>query len=520
MRVSPDSTRTTPFGASAQPVACALACTVLWHTRMDRVGERALLIGPPGKEHELRRLAPLFGAPGAPVREPLSDLSVSRQPLHIQQDAAGATLHFARAGRVRVAGQPLNGTLRVSNAALASGVVVELSAHVALVLHWVGLTPRSDLSFGLVGESDPLHGVRQQLARVARHDVPVLLLGESGTGKELLARALHDHGRRRGGPFIAVNMAAIPQGTAADALFGHVRGAFTGAAGPSPGYFGQAQGGTLFLDEIGATPTEVQATLLRALETGEVQALGAGAARSVDVRVVAATDANLERAVAEGRFSLPLFHRLQGYELRIPPLRERREDVGRLLRHFLEHEHGGPPGQPSSEGTEPWLAARLVAELALAPLPGNVRELRQLARRLVIDWGDAARVGLTTLVSSGAPAGDAGVADQTRAAQALPRSAAPLSERELIDALERSEWRPGRAAALLGISRSRIYALIQRSPALGTAASLQPERIREELVACAGDIERTARALKVSPRGLLLRLRGLGLGSNSRETGA
>lgn len=519
MSVSLDSTRTTPLGSSSQLSARVLALSVLWHSRLDRVGQRALLVRKRSREeHEVQRRAPLFGAPGMPAQLALDDVSVSRQPLRIRCEGSGVSLRCERPGRVRVDGQPLVDARHISPAALERGVVLELSAHVALVLHWVGASPRADEALGLVGESDTLHAVRNQLLRVAPHCVPVLLQGESGTGKELLARAIHDQGPRRRESFVAVNMAAISPGTAADALFGHVRGAFTGAAGAAPGYFERADRGTLFLDEIAATPLDVQAALLRVLETGEVQPLGGSLPKTVDVRVVAATDADLDAAVAEGRFSLPLLYRLRGYELYLPPLRERREDIGRLLRHFLEREHGGPPGQaPSAEG-EPWLAARLVAELALGELPGNVRELRQLARRLVIDWGDAERVGLATLVSPRAPRAS-GASPPARASR-LPRSAAVPSERELLEALEQSEWQPSRAAALLGISRTRLYALIQRSPSLGTAASLRPERIREQLVACEGDIERAARALRVSRRGLLLRLRGAGLGCNSSETEA
>jgi two-component system nitrogen regulation response regulator GlnG len=200
----------------------------------------------------------------------------------------------------------------------------------------------------------------------------------------------------------------------------------------------------------------------------------------------------------------------------MPPLRERREDIGRLLRHFLEQEQGGRPGRIGTSDSEPWLAARLVAELALGELPGNVRQLRQLARRLVIDWGDAERVDLSTLATHHASRAG-GVSNPLRATSLPPPAAAP-SERELLDALQRAEWQPSRAAALLGISRTRIYALIQRSSSLRTAASLRPELIRQQLLACEGDIERAARALKVSRRGLLLRLRDVGVCRNLNET--
>src|SRR5262249_34932398 len=156
-----------------------------------------------------------------------------------------------------------------------------------------------------------------------------------GTGKELVARAIHESGRRRGAVCLSVNMGAIPPSLATSELFGAVRGAYTGAVRDHLGYFQRAHGGTLFLDEIGETPPEVQVMLLRVLEPGEVQRVGSPQTQKVDVRLIAATDADLERALHEGRFRAPLLHRLSGYEIYIPPLRERRDDFGRLLFHFL-----------------------------------------------------------------------------------------------------------------------------------------------------------------------------------------
>src|SRR5690606_36661990 len=144
----------------------------------------------------------------------------------------------------------------------------------------------------------------------------------------------------RSGPFVSVNMAAVPPETAAAALFGHARGAFTGAVAERRGFFGEADGGTLFLDEVADTPIEIQPTLLRALESSEIQPMGADRTRRVDVRLIAATDADLDLAVREGRFRLPLLHRLNAYEIHIPPLRERREDIGCLLVHFMKQELG------------------------------------------------------------------------------------------------------------------------------------------------------------------------------------
>ena len=256
--------------------------------------------------------------------------------------------------------------------------------------------------FGLIGDSAAVAQVRADIRRVADLEVAVLLRGETGTGKELVARAIHRSSARRSRPYLAVNMGAIPPALAAAELFGAARGAFTGADQRRAGYFSQAHGGTLFLDEIGETPAEVQALLLRALETGEVQPLGAEAPRRVDVRVLAATDADLEASIAAGRFRAPLLHRLNGYEIRLPALRERREDFGQLFFAFLRQEleamgEGERLEDPGPRGT-PWLPAPVVARLAAADWPGNVRQLRNVARQIAIGNRGAAEAVLPPAV--------------------------------------------------------------------------------------------------------------------------
>ncbi|WP_267898709.1 sigma-54 factor interaction domain-containing protein [Sorangium cellulosum] len=193
---------------------------------------------------------------------------------------------------------------------------------------------------GLVGEGSALEDVLMSAARVADLQVPVLLRlrGETGVGKERVAQAIHQASPRAGRPCLAVNMAVLAPNTAASELFGHARGSFTGAHQRHVGLFERAHGGTLFLDEIGDMSMEVQAMLLRALETGTILPLGDSEQRAVDVRVIAATDVDLEQAVAQGRFRAPLLHRLQGYIITIPPLRQSREDIPRLLLHFLREE--------------------------------------------------------------------------------------------------------------------------------------------------------------------------------------
>ncbi len=227
----------------------------------------------------------------------------------------------------------------------------------------------------LIGRSPAMQEIYRTIARLTTADLTVMINGESGTGKELVARALHDYGRRRDGPFVAINMAAIPRELIESELFGHERGAFTGATNRSQGRFEQAAGGTLFLDEIGDMPPEAQTRLLRVLQEGEFTSVGGRQSIRANVRIVAATHRDLRLAISEGRFREDLFYRLNVVPIRLPPLRERTEDIALLARHFLE--------RARADG----LGAKSLGEAALARLrahrwPGNVRELENLMRRL------------------------------------------------------------------------------------------------------------------------------------------
>jgi len=206
-------------------------------------------------------------------------------------------------------------------------------------------------------------------------DLTVMISGESGTGKELVARALHDYGKRRSGPFVAINMAAIPRDLIESELFGHEKGAFTGANSRSSGRFEQAEGGTLFLDEIGDMPMEAQTRLLRVLQQGEYTTVGGRTPIKTDVRIIAATNKDLRILIQQGLFREDLFFRLNVVPIRLPPLRERVEDIADLIRHFfsLAEREGLPPKQ-----IEPTALDRLKRHR----WPGNVRELENLARRL------------------------------------------------------------------------------------------------------------------------------------------
>lgn len=236
-------------------------------------------------------------------------------------------------------------------------------------------TRDADERLPLIGRSPAMQEIYRAIARLTTADLTVIINGESGTGKELVARALHDYGKRRAGPFVAINMAAIPRELTESELFGHERGAFTGALARSPGRFEQANGGTLFLDEIGDMPPEAQTRLLRVLQEGEFTTVGGRQPIKANVRIVAATHRDLRSAIRQGLFREDLFYRLNVAPIRLPPLRERLEDIPLIARHFLER--GREDGLPVKT-----LAAGAIERLKRHNWPGNVRELENLMRRL------------------------------------------------------------------------------------------------------------------------------------------
>jgi len=227
----------------------------------------------------------------------------------------------------------------------------------------------------LIGRSPPMQEVYRTIARVVSNDLTVLVLGESGTGKELVARAIHDFGPRANAPFVAINMAAIPRELIESELFGHERGAFTGAQARSAGRFEQAQGGTLFLDEIGDMPMEAQTRLLRVLQAGEFTTVGGTRSIRADVRIIAATHKDLPRLIADGGFREDLYYRINVVPIRLPPLRQRGDDIGELARFFLDR--AALDGLPRKT-----LDSSATARLIQHSWPGNVRELENLMRRL------------------------------------------------------------------------------------------------------------------------------------------
>src|SRR5215813_3576871 len=237
--------------------------------------------------------------------------------------------------------------------------------------------PKGEDRLPLIGRSPGMQEIYRVIARLTQTDLTVMIMGESGTGKELVARALHDYGKRRHGRFIAVNMAAIPKELVESEVFGHERGAFTGATNRGVGRFEQAEGGTLFLDEIGDMPLEAQTRLLRVLQQGEYTTVGGRTPIKTDVRIIAATNRDLRQLIQQGLFREDLFYRLNVVPMRLPPLRERIEDIPDLVRHFLR--------KAESDGLKlKRLEPAAVEQLKTHTWPGNVRELENLIRRLVV----------------------------------------------------------------------------------------------------------------------------------------
>src|SRR6516165_709205 len=238
--------------------------------------------------------------------------------------------------------------------------------------------PSNSSTIFMVGNSPPMQEVFEQIRRFAACDVPVLITGESGTGKELVARAIHDHSRRAGGPFVALNCAAVPATLIASELFGYEKGAFTGATARRHGHIEHAHQGTLFLDEIGDMPIDLQGLLLRFLQEGEILRVGGRQPIKVDVRIVAATNVRLREAIAAGKLREDLYYRLNVLTIHLPPLRERSGDIEILATYFLR-EIGRELGRELSGFTPAAMAAMLSY-----PWPGNVRELIATMRRAVV----------------------------------------------------------------------------------------------------------------------------------------
>ena len=306
---------------------------------------------------------------------------------------------------------------------------------------------------GLMGASRSMREVQKLIGLASANDVPILISGETGTGKELVARALYGHGTRARRPFIAVNCAAIPAELLESELFGHVKGAFTGALTDHAGRFREADGGTLFLDEVGDMPLAMQAKLLRVLQDHEVQPLGSSKRQRVDIRLIAATNKDLLALVKESRFREDLFYRLKVFHIHLPPLRERGSDILLLAEHFLYQ---------ASSATPKRLTASAAQSLLEYEWPGNVRELENLMRRLTVLVRGSFIDKADLTISKKEPASDPNRVNLDGLMQMpLPAAMKHLEKHLIQQALQAAQGNRTDAARRLGIHRQLLYAKLK-----------------------------------------------------------
>lgn len=492
--------------------------TILYHPDPRRIGERVALPElSSGREIQVSRIAPSFSAPNLPDRRPLADPYLSRNPVRLIPEPGGGIRILCTGTTITVNAnhEPIVEELRVSDQEVDQGVVLLLASRIVLFLHRLHASPPRVPRFGMVGESPAITEVRQEIQQVAGLKGAVLVRGETGTGKELVARAIHRASPRSPKPYLAVNIGALPSALASAELFGAVKGAFTGADRTRRGFFQSCQGGTLFLDEIGEAPPEVQVALLRVLENGEVRPVGSEESMKVDVRVIAATDANLEEMIAKDRFRAPLWHRLSGCEIFLPPLRERRDDVGRLLIHFLTQELEAVGMQHrlhvSDPEALPWLSAPLVARLVSCHWLGNVRQLRNVARQLVASCRNDEEARITPAIERLLREEQPGKSTKITPRRKKFRRPEEVGEEELLAALRTHRWRLQPTAAQLDISRTALYGLIDRFRSVRKPGDLSREEIEGCWRRCDGDLEAMVDELHVSRKGLRRRMTELGL---------
>jgi len=331
-----------------------------------------------------------------------------------------------------------------SAAAFAVASAAAAPAVAAIVANEEAVAPADDF----VGTSAAMQELRKAVDRAAAAPFAVLIQGESGSGKELVARALHRRGTRRARPFATLNCAALPEDLVESELFGHARGAFTGAVADRTGVFEEAHGGTLFLDEVGELSPRAQAKLLRAIQEGEIRRVGENISRRVDVRVIAATNRDLKHETAAGRFRLDLLYRLDVIHIELPPLRDRRDDIPALIARFWRE-------AAERVGTRATLGPSAVAALTRYDWPGNVRELQNVLSALAVR---SARRGVVPAEALPPPFG-APARDSATRLDAARRS---FEERFIRAALVRSGGHRARAAAELGLSRQGLTKLLGR----------------------------------------------------------
>ncbi len=502
---------------------------VAWHPDRNCVGalvELQVESGTASPEVCIGRHEPLFTTTNDDLIG-LANAHVSRNACRLVRESGTWVLYrHSGTSRLRVDGQAVATSMEIHLEQLQRGFSIALAEQI--LLH-ARLLPRSVATGespatldGLLGVSRAMRDLRRAVKDAAGRGEDVLLIGATGTGKELVARALHELGARAKGPWVPVNVAAIPPDLAAATLFGTRRGAFTGADAHREGYFQRAAGGTLFLDEIGDAPPGLQPLLLRALQEREVQVLG-GPAERVELGIVAA----MERDPDEPGFAFrqALRYRLAGKELRLPTLAERAEDIGLLTLVFLERRGCVPHRDRLSAAVNSrWV--RLFELLLAHRWPGNVRELEHLAGEIEASLVDGAPQALQSLqrrLASSVPRDhDHHVAEAPGSEDSLapagdgePGRLSDLDDDAFAEAWHASGFEVAAMARRLGVSRAAVYRRIKSSPRCRLAADVPLVELLRALDSCRGDLIATAQQLKISQRGLQARLRAGGMASGA-----
>ncbi|MCX2977266.1 sigma 54-interacting transcriptional regulator [Candidatus Marimicrobium litorale] len=492
--------------------ATDVVLTVIFHPEASLIGYRTRVPARArGAPWVLGRRSPRFFPNDGGPPSVLDDRHVSRRAVQFTLRDGRLTLkRFENASRCRVDGAELFDSLEIRSDRLHRGVAMLLGHSIVLLLRSAppagpaaGVSPEESC---LRGSSAAMVVVRQQIDRAARCDLDVLILGETGTGKELVANAIHRASQRSGGPMISVNMAAIPGDLAPAVLFGCARGAYTGAERAVPGFFELAEQGSLFLDEIGDASLSIQTQLLRALQQGEIQRVG-GPVERVDVRVISATETDLEGSECD--FRAALRHRLGACQIDLPPLRKRPEDIGELMRYFFERtaDHCERTiSLPNRDAPATEIAAWALLFLAFLDYdwPGNVRELQNCVRQVTLtgegrpevpDRLQAARIAVT----------------RSAALSPQPRRLQEVDEETFDKVMAANGFEVKPVAKQLGVSRAAVYRRIKSSPLYRLASTLSPQEIQSALDEFSGDSAAVSRHLRVPLNTLRSRMRNFSL---------
>jgi DNA-binding NtrC family response regulator len=504
-----DLTLTSPVTRILQDENPLLCLTILWHPELERIGEQTIFTG---QNLSLSRYHPLFCKPEQPGL-PLGHGGISRSPLELAIDMQGGVTITVPAGRMQVEldGREIQGNHYLQPEQISNGTILGLGRAVLLCLHWLTALPKNNAIDGLIGVGSSTQKVRDLIRQVAATDATVLLLGETGTGKEVVAQAIHSLSLRKHKPLVNVNMAALNDDLAAADLFGAAKGAYTGAQTARNGFFQEAEDATLFLDEIGNAPASVQPMLLRVLETGDYRPLGATKDLTTTARIIAATDQDLYG----GGFNPALLRRLESFVINLPPLRNRREDLGVLIMHLMQ--------SPSLNNiANKNLSFSLLTQFALYDWPGNIRQLRHFLKRALLGMANNETPAFSSLIDS-PPQRVTYSAEPTNACSTPTPTPTPsstekqtrkklneLTEEDVINALEDNEWNIQSAAQALGISRPSMYKLMNESPNIRRIEKISVREIQQAWQASNNNIQACASLLKTPAEALRKHLRGLG----------